>query len=107
MNGTIISHLNYKNNENVRWFYKAPMDGKVHYKISFTVSEMENNYDYLTYSKDWISVPKKCTGTESVCPDDYIESSHGVLFNFYSDKSVTKRGFEMSILYTLPCYMNI
>jgi hypothetical protein len=97
----IITHLNYGNNENVNWHYQ-PVSGNLQYNVQFLSSDIEQGWDNLYYGPSPVTKDTRqqtCTGT---CFDSTILSSTGIDFNFVSDSSHTKQGFQVQITYSTP-----
>jgi Tyrosine-protein kinase ephrin type A/B receptor-like len=90
-----ITHLNYNDNENIRWNYKIA--GVTSYLIRFPTFYTELNYDPLTFGPTgsaelgWT----RCWGTS--CASAVIASTTGVSFHFVSDYSVHYTGFVIQV----------
>jgi hypothetical protein len=81
----------------VQWFYQ-PEQGTLYYTIHFLSSQIENKYDHLYFGPfNTDDRQNTCTGK---CKDvAYIVSDTGLGFEFISDSTVTRQGFELVISY--------
>jgi hypothetical protein len=84
-----ISHLNYQNFDDLKWFYQ-PSNGTLNYLIHFESSQIEDDNDYLLFGPSGTNEERtRCTGTAGTCPDVYISSSTGIRFDFKSNVDIT------------------
>ena len=93
MNGTFTSPNypgNYPNNAHCEWRIMVPYG--YHVRLSFTLFDTENGYDFVEVSSNSTGLHGSYTGIRR--PPPYLYGGRQMRARFRSDGSVTRRGFR-------------